>query len=93
MRRIPTFAILGALAAIAGATFFDAPAANAQFGNARWCANVHIGLGDWSESCDFATIEACQPFVIAGNRGFCNENPRYVEPGARHPRKKRHVKG
>lgn len=91
MRRIPTIAVLGALAVVAGATFFNVPAANAGAGNNRWCAVYRIG-SDTFETCDYPTIEACRPFVIAGNRGVCNENPRFVEPAARHKRKGR-VKG
>jgi hypothetical protein len=92
MRRIPTFAVLWTLAVLAGAALFDSPAASARTGNARWCAMVSVGPGDVVETCDYPTIEACRPFVIAGNRGFCNENPGYVEPAVRHHRK-RHVKG
>ena len=92
MGRISAFAVLGILTASAGAVLLDSSAASARTGNQRWCATVNVGYGDVVETCDFATIEACRPFVIAGNRGFCNENPGYVEPMVRHHRK-RHVKG
>jgi hypothetical protein len=93
MRRIANFAALGVMAAASGATLFDISPAIARTGTARWCATVNVGYGDVVETCEFATIEACRPFVIAGNRGFCNENPGYIEPAAHQTRKKRHVKG
>ena len=77
---------------MAAATGIYIPAAEARTGNARWCAVVNIGYGDVAEICKFATIEACRPHVIAGNRGFCNENPGFVEPPARRARQKRHIK-
>lgn len=92
MPRIPTFAVLGILAVLVTAVLFDPLAASARTGNQRWCAMVSIGPGGVVETCDYPTIEACRPFVIAGNRGFCNENPGYVEPAVRHHRK-RHIKG
>lgn len=93
MRRIATFAVLGGFAALAGSTLFDIPAAHARTGHARWCAIESIGPDEVTETCEYATIEACRPVVLAGNRGFCNENPGYIEPSVRHTRKKRHVKG
>jgi hypothetical protein len=92
MARISTFAVLGILAVSAGADLLDSSAADARTGNQRWCSMVNVGYGDVVETCDYATIEACRPHVIAGNKGFCNENPGYVEPLVRHLRK-RHVKG
>ena len=42
-----------------------------------WCAVVSIGAGAMQENCSFQTFEECAPNVIAGNRGFCNRNPRW----------------
>ena len=81
-----------ALAALAAAIFANVPASRAQEGNSRWCAVVNIGFDSISETCIYRTIEECRPFVLAGNRGFCNENPRYsAEPLKR--RGKRRIKG
>jgi hypothetical protein len=59
-----------------------------------WCAVVSYGNGSSYEDCQYASIEACRPHVLAGNRGFCNPNPRWVatyppgtKPRARHKRK------
>jgi len=92
MGRIPTFAVLGFSAVLAGSSFLPGTAAKAATGNARWCAAVNTGFDNVEEICDFQTFEECRPFVLAGNRGFCNENPRYVDVPVRH-HKKRRVKG
>jgi hypothetical protein len=44
---------------------------------APWCAVVSIGHGAVQEDCHYRSIEECRPNVIAGNRGFCNQNPRW----------------
>lgn len=59
----------------------------APAGNAPWCAVISLGTGSSYWDCQYASIEACRPNVIAGNRGFCNPNPAYngpVEPRRRH---------
>jgi len=35
------------------------------------------------EDCQYWSFEQCRPVVLAGNRGFCNPNPRFVanQPG------------
>jgi hypothetical protein len=43
-----------------------------------WCAIQNFGSGSAYEDCQYATLEACRPHVLAGNRGFCNPNPRWV---------------
>jgi hypothetical protein len=58
------------------AMLFDlrpAPAA----GHAPWCAVLNMGPGDAYWDCQYASSEACRPNVLAGNRGFCNPNPRF----------------
>lgn len=70
--------------AIAGATLvaisFEASPAVAYEG--PWCAVRDVGSGSAYEDCQYATFEACRPHVLAGNRGFCNQNPRWVGPPA-----------
>ncbi len=57
----------------------------AQANAAPWCAVVNAGMGDMQWDCQYQTIEQCYPHVIAGNRGFCNQNPAYQgEPPRQH---------
>ena len=42
-----------------------------------WCAVVNLGFGEAHWDCQYASIEACRPNVIAGNRGFCTQNPNW----------------
>jgi hypothetical protein len=44
---------------------------------APWCAVVSLGTGSVYWDCQYNSIEECRPNVIAGNRGFCNLNPRW----------------
>jgi hypothetical protein len=60
--------------AFVAAACFEAPASYA-FGDARWCAVIEIGTGAVYWDCEYSTLEACVPNVLAGNRGFCNLNP------------------
>jgi hypothetical protein len=55
-------------------------------GVAPWCAVISTGTDSSYWDCRYASIEACRPNVLAGNRGFCNPNPAYggPEPGRRH---------
>jgi hypothetical protein len=69
-----------AAAAVAAVTGFGvSPGQAATFGSAPWCAVVDQGAGNMMWECEFATVEACEPYVTAGNRGFCARNP-YLEP-------------
>jgi hypothetical protein len=52
----------------------------AQASEAPWCAVFPVGWGDTEWDCSYWSLKQCIPFVIAGTRGFCNENPRYVHP-------------
>jgi Protein of unknown function (DUF3551) len=75
---------------IAAMAFGQAPAR--AHGNAPWCAVVAVGTGDVVWECQYQTIEACVPNVLAGNRGFCNHNPAYTggaSPGAGQPKRHR----
>jgi hypothetical protein len=70
--------VLAALAVVQPARAAEAP----------WCAVIDMGRGDAYWDCQYRTIEQCVPTVIAGNRGFCNPNPRYVGPQPAPPRVK-----
>jgi hypothetical protein len=52
--------------------------ASAQYGPAPWCAVLNTGNSSVYWDCEYATAAECAPNVIAGNRGFCNENPAFV---------------
>ena len=60
---------------------------------APWCAVVNTGMGNVVWDCHYASVEACRPHVIAGNRGFCNHNPYYGGPAVVEHRRhwRRHV--
>src|SRR5215475_7281582 len=45
----------------------------AKASDAPWCAVILEGYWD----CQYHSIEECRPNVVAGNRGFCNLNPRW----------------
>jgi hypothetical protein len=80
--------ILSIVALVIAAVSFNAGAARAAEG--PWCANINIGTGNVYEDCQYWSFAACQPTVLAGNRGFCNVNPRWVgPPPSQYARKKR----
>ena len=65
---------------------------------APWCAVVAVGSGTVTWDCHYQTFEECAPNVIAGNRGFCNRNPRwpgYYQDYTAYPKhhKKHHSEG
>ena len=65
-----------ALAAFAIATLFEIGPSHAY--EAPWCAVYEIGPGAVAERCEFTTFEACRQEITGGNRGFCNNNPRFA---------------
>ena len=71
------------------------PGQAAYIGDAPWCAVVNTGAGNVEWDCEYASVAACQPDVIAGNRGFCQVNP-YFSPappyGGPSVRRSRHHK-
>jgi hypothetical protein len=69
--------ILFSLAAVAVFLCFDVPSSHALYGEAPWCAVREIGNGEVEWDCTFASAAECAPTVVAGNRGFCNQNPYY----------------
>jgi hypothetical protein len=97
MRLTMTRLTLAAAALAAVLSFGSGPARAA--GDAPWCAVHSMGAGTAYWDCQYQTLEQCVPEVIAGLRGFCNQNPRWegwyakpAQPRAVHPRKKRHRK-
>ena len=74
------FAALGAAAigffALSAATTSHA----ATWGHAKWCAVTNNGGDDIMWECVYDTVEECQPFILAGNRGFCSLNPYWRGP-------------
>jgi len=56
-----------------------------------WCAVISLGPGSIYEDCQYRTFEQCRPNVLAGNRGFCNINPRWVGPPPAKSRHRRHA--
>jgi hypothetical protein len=89
--------LLGALAlgaALAGGQ--PASAYVAGYQQAPWCAVMNMGTGSMYWDCSYASVQACTPNVVAGNRGFCNPNPYFtgyagpVEHVRRHRRHVRH---
>ena len=72
---------------LAGIVFIAAMALQQRPAHANdsdpWCAVISVGFGDVIWDCQYRTFEECYPNVLAGNRGFCNHNPRYEPPVAR----------
>ena len=75
-------------------TLVDARLAQASEG--PWCAFISVGNSSVHEDCHYKSFAECQPNVLAGNRGFCNQNPRWAgwygpvgEPRVRHKRQAR----
>jgi hypothetical protein len=55
------------------------------YGNSPWCAVSDDG-GRILWDCEYETVAACRPAILAGNRGFCALNPywgRYPTPYGR----------
>jgi Protein of unknown function (DUF3551) len=77
--------IAAAVALAATAVAQPAPAYEAP-----WCAVHSFGRNGAYWECQFQTLEQCIPWVIAGNRGFCNPNPAYVGPAPAKRAKVRH---
>jgi Protein of unknown function (DUF3551) len=86
---------LFAAAALTAAMLGTAPARAQSFGEAPWCAVINMGTGTVVWDCEYQSIEQCQPEVLAGNRGFCNPNPRWTPPpyGAPSRHRRKHHSG
>ena len=70
-------ALLTAGVLVTMAAFASHPA---EAREAPWCASENIGWGTVIEDCSFWSFEQCVSRAIAGNRGFCNQNPRWSGP-------------
>ena len=78
------------VSAVAAALLGGTAASRAEEG--PWCANVTIGRSGLIADCHYRTLEECVPNILAGNRGFCSENPRWPalqRQGAAHPKRQR----
>jgi uncharacterized protein DUF3551 len=71
-------ATLAGIAALAAAALSPLVAKGYE---APWCAVTSGGDGDMHWDCQYRSIEDCRPNVLAGNRGWCNQNPYFVAPG------------
>jgi hypothetical protein len=79
---------LGAMSLVA-ISFGASTARAGTYGYAPWCAVINVGAGTVTWDCEYRSAEECIPHVIAGNRGFCNMNPSFVQPAAATPAKHR----
>jgi hypothetical protein len=80
--------VLLAVATMIGTTLLGAGSSRAQYsayGEGRYCAVVSSGLGSVSEICNFNDFETCRLEVVSGNRGFCNDNPRWIATHGGYP--------
>jgi hypothetical protein len=68
----------------------DSPSLAQAYGPAPWCAVMETGGGSYQRECVYDSIEDCAPNVIAGNRGFCQQNPFYRAVPAQYPPHLRH---
>jgi hypothetical protein len=84
--------LLIAGAVIAAMSFYPMSFNAAQAAEAPWCAFIAVAQGAVYEDCQYYTFESCRSVVLAGNRGFCNHNPRWTAPVAtkRHKRRVQH---
>jgi hypothetical protein len=72
----PTARMALPMAAAVALLCFDTSSSHAQYwGTAQWCAVTAMGTGGVHWDCQYNTVEACVPNVLAGNRGFCGLNP------------------
>jgi hypothetical protein len=77
----PTFAAVGLAAATCLFMILAAtPGRTATWGHARWCAVTDNGGGNLMWECVYDSVEECQPFILAGNRGYCSLNPYWRTP-------------
>ena len=72
--------LLIAGAVITAVSFYPTSINTAQAAEAPWCAFISVAQGAVYEDCQYYTFESCRSVVLAGNRGFCNHNPRWTGP-------------
>jgi hypothetical protein len=75
MTRIQATKILGAIAVVIAAMTFGHQPAQAK--ESPWCAVLSIAQGEVYWDCQYRSFDDCLPHLFEGNRGFCNQNPRY----------------
>jgi hypothetical protein len=73
----------------------SADALDAVFGTRHpyegpWCAYMNTGAGRVEEDCTIESLAVCRQMVIAGNRGFCTQNPAFNYSEYPIRKKKRH---
>ncbi len=78
MSRILLAAGLCAVVSTAAVTLSPRPAS--AYGDAPWCAVSSIGWDDVSTECSYWSFKECLPYVLGGNRGFCEQNPDFHGP-------------
>ena len=84
--RVKFFPLKLVFATTAAALCFDMPASQAAlYGQPRWGAVTDDGADNVNWDCEYETVDACRPAVLAGNRGFCALNP-YSRPYPAPPR-------
>lgn len=84
--------LLCAAAVVITATISTPPSAQASA--SPWCAVIAVDDENMYWDCQYRSFEECQPHIIAGNRGFCNQNPAYngpEQPQRKHPRRRKHA--
>jgi len=72
------FAIAASTAALLLLTATDGRAEYSAYGAGRYCAVFSNGTGSAKEVCNYNDFESCRLEVVSGNRGWCNDNPRWV---------------
>jgi hypothetical protein len=73
-------ALVAASMTAAALALAPTPGRAATWGHARWCAVTNNGGDDIMWECVYDSVEECQPFILAGNRGFCSQNPYWQDP-------------
>jgi hypothetical protein len=77
------FAIAASAAAMLVLTAADGRAEYSAYGAGRYCAVFNNGVGSAKEVCNYNDFESCRLEIVSGNRGWCNDNPRWSGVGAR----------
>lgn len=76
------------IAATCAAAMLLGTSSSQAYGNAPWCAVVSVDRESVVEQCSFKDFESCRQEVVAGNRGYCTDNPRFARTPAPGPKPK-----
>ena len=68
------------VAIVAAFTVASCESSRSRIPEGPYCAVTNTGFENTAENCYMRSLDACRSEVIAGNRGFCRPNPRYVAP-------------